>query len=80
MTACKLLSRNCTCLVWRSRSKCDCKKPLATNSAMPDQPIGRCPLELVLQDELLVRQQRQIERRVKSANFREVKTLDHFDW
>lgn len=37
-------------------------------------------LELVLQDELLVRQQRQIERRVKSAAFREVKTLDHFDW
>ena len=37
-------------------------------------------LELVLQDELLIRQQRQIERRVKSANFREVKTLDRFDW
>ena len=37
-------------------------------------------LELVLQDELLVRQQRQIERRVKSASFREVKTLDRFDW
>lgn len=37
-------------------------------------------LELVLQDELLVRQQRQIERRVKSAAFREVKPLDHFDW
>ena len=43
-------------------------------------------LELVLQDELLVRQQRQIERRTnlsvgaQSASFREVKTLDHFDW
>lgn len=37
-------------------------------------------LELVLQDELLVRQERQIERRVKSASFREVKPLDHFDW
>jgi DNA replication protein DnaC len=37
-------------------------------------------LELVLQDELLVRQARQIERRVKSAGFREVKPLDHFDW
>jgi DNA replication protein DnaC len=37
-------------------------------------------LELVLQDELLIREQRQIERRVKSASFREVKTLDRFDW
>lgn len=37
-------------------------------------------LELVLQDELLIRQQRQIERRVKLASFREVKTLDRFDW
>lgn len=37
-------------------------------------------LELILQDELLVRQERQIERRVKSAAFREVKTLDEFDW
>jgi DNA replication protein DnaC len=37
-------------------------------------------LELILQDELLVRNQRQIERRVKSASFREVKALDDFDW
>lgn len=37
-------------------------------------------LELVLQDELLIRNQRQIERRVKVASFRELKTLDHFDW
>jgi DNA replication protein DnaC len=37
-------------------------------------------LELILQDELLVRQQRQIERRVKAADFREVKPLDDFDW
>ena len=37
-------------------------------------------LELVLQDELLVRNQRQIERRVKTASFREVKPLDDFDW
>jgi DNA replication protein DnaC len=37
-------------------------------------------LELVLQDELLVRNQRQIERRVKTASFREVKALDDFDW
>jgi DNA replication protein DnaC len=37
-------------------------------------------LELVLQDELLVRNQRQIDRRVKAASFRELKALDDFDW
>jgi len=37
-------------------------------------------LELVLQDELLIRNQRQIERRVKAAQFRELKALDDFDW
>jgi len=37
-------------------------------------------LELVLQDELLVRKQRQIKRRLKAADFRELKTLDQFDW
>jgi DNA replication protein DnaC len=37
-------------------------------------------LELLLQDELLVRNQRQIERRVKGAGFRELKTLDEFDF
>lgn len=37
-------------------------------------------LELILQDELLVRQERLIDRRVKAASFRELKTLDGFDW
>ncbi len=37
-------------------------------------------LELVLQDELLVRNQRQIDRRVKTASFRELKAFDDFDW
>lgn len=37
-------------------------------------------LELILQDELLVRNERLIGRRVKSASFRELKPLDHFDW
>jgi DNA replication protein DnaC len=37
-------------------------------------------LELVLQDELAVRADRQLQRRVKAAQFREVKTLDAFDW
>lgn len=37
-------------------------------------------LELILQDELLVRSQRLIQRRVKHASFRELKSFDQFDW
>lgn len=37
-------------------------------------------LELILQDELLIRQDRLIARRVTAAQFRELKLLDHFDW
>ncbi len=37
-------------------------------------------LELVLADELAVRQQRQIARRMKAAGFREQKTLEDFQW
>lgn len=37
-------------------------------------------LELLFQDELLVRNQRLIARRVKAAQFRELKALDDFDW
>ena len=37
-------------------------------------------LELVLQDELAVRDDRRLQRRVKSAMFRELKTLENFDW
>jgi DNA replication protein DnaC len=37
-------------------------------------------LELILQDELLVRSERQIERRVRAADFRELKPLDQFDF
>ena len=37
-------------------------------------------LELILQDELAVRAERLINRRVKSATFREPKTLEDFDW
>ena len=37
-------------------------------------------LELILQDELLVRQERLLARRVKAASFRELKPLDEFDW
>jgi DNA replication protein DnaC len=37
-------------------------------------------LELVLQDELAVRDDRRLQRRVKTATFRELKTLENFDW
>ena len=37
-------------------------------------------LELILQDEVYVRKERLIGRRVKGAAFRELKTLDDFDW
>ncbi len=37
-------------------------------------------LEMILQDELAVRADRQLERRVKAALFRELKTLEDFDW
>lgn len=37
-------------------------------------------LELILQDELLVRQERQIARRIKAAGFRDLRTLEEFDW
>jgi len=37
-------------------------------------------LELVLQDELAVRDDRRLQRRVKAAMFRELKSLENFDW
>lgn len=37
-------------------------------------------LELILQDELIVRADRQFQRRLKAAGFREHKMLDEFDW
>lgn len=37
-------------------------------------------LELLLQDELLVRRERLINRRVNTALFRDVKALDQFNW
>ena len=37
-------------------------------------------MELILQDELAVRHERQIARRVKAASFRDHKTLEDFDW
>ena len=37
-------------------------------------------LELLVQDELTVRQDRLIQRRVKAAGFRDMRALDDFDW
>jgi len=37
-------------------------------------------LELLLQDELAIRSDRSLKRRIKAAAFRELKTLDDFDW
>jgi DNA replication protein DnaC len=37
-------------------------------------------LELIVQDELLVRSDRTVQRRLKAAAFREQKTLEDFDW
>lgn len=37
-------------------------------------------LELIFEDELVVRKDRQIERRTKSASFRDQKSLDEFDF
>jgi hypothetical protein len=37
-------------------------------------------LELLLQDEMLVRGERRIARRLKSAAFRDLKSLEDFDW
>jgi hypothetical protein len=37
-------------------------------------------LELILQDELRVRKDRQLERRKQAAGFRVLQPLDRFDW
>lgn len=37
-------------------------------------------LELILQDEMLVRSERQMDRRVRAAEFKELKPLDQFDF
>ncbi len=37
-------------------------------------------LELILQDELAIRADRQLERRIKAASFREKRTIDDFDF
>jgi len=53
---------------------------LRLNEAQTHQLPHAQFLELIFQDELNVRQQREIERRKKLASFRESKTLEDFDW
>ncbi len=48
----------------------------AAANALPHEQF----LELILQDELLVRRQRQIDRRKKAADFRDTKTIEDFDF
>jgi len=50
------------------------------HEAAANQLSHRDFLELILHDELAVRNERQLGRRVKAANFRDLKTLDQFDW
>jgi DNA replication protein DnaC len=50
------------------------------HEAAANQLSHRDFLELILQDELAVRHERLLGRRVKAAQFREVKPLDQFDW
>ncbi len=50
------------------------KRPPLTGSPMPSF------LELILHDELNVREQRRLTLRTKAADFRALKTLEDFDW
>lgn len=50
------------------------------HEATASQLSHRDFLELILQDELAVRNERLLGRRIKAAQFREVKALDQFDW
>ena len=54
--------------------------PVRLQEAASNRPPHEEFLTLVLQDEINVRHQRQIQRRVKSAQFRTLKPLDEFDW
>jgi DNA replication protein DnaC len=54
--------------------------PLRLQEAQANQLPHEQFLELVLQDEINVRHQRLINRRQKQADFREIRSLDNFDW
>jgi len=57
-------------------SSLDLRVQEATANQLPHAQF----LELLLQDELNVRAQRQLERRKKAAGFRDLKPLEDFDW
>jgi DNA replication protein DnaC len=57
-------------------SSLDLRVQEATSHQLPHLQF----LELLLQDELNVRAQRQLERRKKAAGFRDLKPLEDFDW
>jgi DNA replication protein DnaC len=54
--------------------------PMRLEEAMASRLTHAEFLELILQDELAVRGDRLIQRRTKNAEFREMKTLDEFDF
>jgi DNA replication protein DnaC len=54
--------------------------PLRLQEAQANQLPHEQFLELVLQDEINVRHQRLINRRQKQADFREIRSLDNFDF
>jgi DNA replication protein DnaC len=54
--------------------------PMRLEEAMANRLTHAEFLELILQDELAIRGDRLIQRRTKNAEFREMKTLDEFDF
>ena len=54
--------------------------PVRLQEATANQLSHSDFLELILQDELAVRQERVLKRRTQAADFRHLKTLEDFDW
>ena len=54
--------------------------PVRLQEALANRLTHEEFLTLALQDEVTIRAQRKIQRRVKTADFRRLKPLDEFDW
>lgn len=54
--------------------------PVRLQEALANRLTHEEFLTLALQDEVTIRRQRKIQRRVKTADFRTLKPLDEFDW
>ena len=67
------------CRQLRLSGLASCLEVRLQEAASHQLPHGQF-LELLLQDELNVRAQRQLERRKKAASFRDLKPLEDFDW